>query len=147
MRCLEVKWAGDKYNLCFRDRLFEDMNGSKDGNDQLLRAFEESFQSQSFLPLLKEELKCKIQCRRLSKGEGEMKVQFEEQKVYQVKLIISINSMEKKNPQKTTCFGFFYNYFFYSCQNLSKSKAFWYHKKTQLQPTFLMGKFNQNSTK
>lgn len=73
------------------------MNGSKDGNDQLLRAFEESFQSQSFLPLLKEELKCKIQCRRLSKGEGEMKVQFEEQKVYQVKLVISINSMEKKN--------------------------------------------------
>lgn len=87
------------------------MNGSKDGNDQLLRAFQESFQSQSFLPLLKEELKCKIQCRRLSKGEGEMKVQFEEQKVYQVKLVISINSMEKK-PQKTTCFGFFYNYFF-----------------------------------
>lgn len=82
------------------------MNGSKDGNDQLLRAFEESFQSQSFLPLLKEELKCKIQCRRLSKGEGEMKVQFEEQKVYQVKLIISINFMEKKNQQKTTCFGF-----------------------------------------
>lgn len=73
------------------------MNGSKDGNDQLLRAFQESFQSQSFLPLLKEELKCKIQCRRLSKGEGEMKVQFEEQKVYQVKLVISINSMEK-NP-------------------------------------------------
>lgn len=72
------------------------MNGSKDGNDQLLRAFQESFQSQSFLPLLKEELKCKIQCRRLSKGEGEMKVQFEEQKVYQVKLVISINSMEKK---------------------------------------------------
>lgn len=69
------------------------MNGSKDGNDQLLRAFEESFQSQSFLPLLKEELKCKIQCRRLSKGEGEMKVQFEEQKVYQVKLV---NSMGKK---------------------------------------------------
>nr|XP_034313026.1 uncharacterized protein LOC117684540 isoform X2 [Crassostrea gigas] len=60
------------------------MNGSKDGNDQLLRAFQESFQSQSFLPLLKEELKCKIQCRRLSKGEGEMKVQFEEQKVYQL---------------------------------------------------------------
>lgn len=82
------------------------MNGSKDGNDQLLRAFEESFQSQSFLPLLKEELKCKIQCRRLSKGEGEMKVQFEEQKVYQVKLIISINFMEKKTQQKTTCFGF-----------------------------------------
>lgn len=82
------------------------MSGSKDGNDQLLRAFEESFQSQSFLPLLKEELKCKIQCRRLSKGEGEMKVQFEEQKVYQVKLIISINFMEKKNQQNATCFGF-----------------------------------------
>lgn len=76
------------------------MNGSKDGNDQLLRAFEESFQSQSFLPLLKEELKCKIQCRRLSKGEGEMKVQFEEQKVYQVKLVISINSMEKKTHRR-----------------------------------------------
>lgn len=76
------------------------MNGSKDGNDQLLRAFQESFQSQSFLPLLKEELKCKIQCRRLSKGEGEMKVQFEEQKVYQVKLVISINSMEKKNHRR-----------------------------------------------
>lgn len=76
------------------------MNGSKDGNDQLLRAFEESFQSQSFLPLLKEELKCKIQCRRLSKGEGEMKVQFEEQKVYQVKLVISINSMGKKTHRR-----------------------------------------------
>lgn len=76
------------------------MNGSKDGNDQLLRAFKESFQSQSFLPLLKEELKCKIQCRRLSKGEGEMKVQFEEQKVYQVKLVISINSMGKKTHRR-----------------------------------------------
>lgn len=84
------------------------MNGSKDGNDQLLRAFEESFQSQSFLPLLKEELKCKIQCRRLSKGEGEMKVQFEEQKVYQVKLVISINSMEKKTMRiEDNLFWFF----------------------------------------
>lgn len=138
MRCLEVKWAGDKYNLCFRDSLFEDMNGSKDGNDQLLRAFQESFQSQSFLPLLKEELKCKIQCRRLSKGEGEMKVQFEEQKVYQVKLVISINSMGKK-PQKTTCFGFFYNYFFYSCQNLNKSKAFWYYEKNTVATNFFNG--------
>lgn len=125
MRCLEVKWAGDKYNLCFRDRLFEDMNGSKDGNDQLLRAFEESFQSQSFLPLLKEELKCKIQCRRLSKGEGEMKVQFEEQKVYQVKLIISINYMKGKKPED----NLYYFGFFYACQNLNKSKAFWYYKK------------------
>lgn len=142
MRCLEVKWAGDKYNLCFRDRLFEDMNGSKDGNDQLLRAFEESFQSQSFLPLLKEELKCKIQCRRLSKGEGEMKVQFEEQKVYKVKLVI----WKKNKHRRQLVLVFFYNYFFYSCQNLNKSKAFWYYKKTQLQPTFLMGKFNQNST-
>lgn len=139
MRCLEVKWAGDKYNLCFRDRLFEDMNGSKDGNDQLLRAFQESFQSQSFLPLLKEELKCKIQCRRLSKGEGEMKVQFEEQKVYQVKLITSINFMEKKTQQKTTCFGFFYNYFFYSCQNLNKSKAFWYYEKNTVATNFFNG--------
>lgn len=89
------------------------MNGSKDGNDQLLRAFQESFQSQSFLPLLKEELKCKIQCRRLSKGEGEMKVQFEEQKVYQVKLIISINYMKGKKPEDNLYyFGFFYDYFF-----------------------------------
>lgn len=118
MRCLEVKWAGDKYNLCFRDRLFEDMNGSKDGNDQLLRAFEESFQSQSFLPLLKEELKCKIQCRRLSKGEGEMKVQFEEQKVYQVKLVISINSMEKKDIEDNLFWFFLWLFFLL----LSKSK-------------------------
>lgn len=96
MRCLEVKWAGDKYNLCFKGTLFEDMNGIQERNDQqLIRAFQESFQSKSFLPLLKEELKCKIQCRRLSNGEGEMKVQFEEQKVYQVKLLISINSMKK----------------------------------------------------
>lgn len=131
MRCLEVKWAGDKYNLCFRDRLFEDMNGSKDGNDQLLRAFEESFQSQSFLPLLKEELKCKIQCRRLSKGEGEMKVQFEEQKVYKVKLVIW-----KKNKHRRQLVLIFSIIIFYSRQNLNKSKAFWYYAKTQLQPSF-----------
>lgn len=61
------------------------MKDRQEGNDsQLMRAFEESFQSKSFLPLLKEELKCKIQCRRLSKGEEEMKVQFEEQKDYQL---------------------------------------------------------------
>lgn len=131
MRCLEVKWAGDKYNLCFRDRLFEDMNGSKDGNDQLLRAFQESFQSQSFLPLLKEELKCKIQCRRLSKGEGEMKVQFEEQKVYKVKLVIW-----KKNKHRRQLVLVFSIIIFYSRQNLNKSKAFWYYAKTQLQPSF-----------
>lgn len=103
------------------------MNGSKDGNDQLLRAFEESFQSQSFLPLLKEELKCKIQCRRLSKGEGEMKVQFEEQKVYKVKLVIW-----KKKKHRRQLVLVFSIIIFYSRQNLNKSKAFWYYAKTQL---------------
>lgn len=129
MRCLEVKWAGDKYNLCFKGTLFEDMNGIQERNDQqLIRAFQESFQSKSFLPLLKEELKCKIQCRRLSNGEGEMKVQFEEQKVYQVKLVISINSMKKKH--RTQLVLVFSLIFFTLIINLNKSKAFLHYAKT-----------------
>lgn len=59
----------------------------------------------------------------------------------------NIDQFMEKKPQKTTCFGFFYNYFFYSCQNLNKSKAFWYYKKNTVATNFLMGKFNQNSTK
>lgn len=129
MRCLEVKIAGDKYNLCFKGNLFEDMNGIQERNDQqLIRAFQESFQSKSFLPLLKEELKCKIQCRRLSNGEGEMKVQFEEQKVYQVKLVISINSMKKKH--RTQLVLVFSLIFFTLIINLNKSKAFLHYAKT-----------------
>lgn len=129
MRCLEVKWAGDKYNLCFKGTLFEDMNGIQERNDQqLIRAFQESFQSKSFLPLLKEELKCKIQCRRLSNGEGEMKVQFEEQKVYQVKLLISINSMKKKHRRQLVLV--FSLIFFTLIINLNKSKAFLHYAKT-----------------
>lgn len=53
-------------------------------DEELLKALKRSFSSRSFLPLLKEELKCKIQCRRLSEGEDEMKVQFQEKKEYQV---------------------------------------------------------------
>lgn len=129
MRCLEVKWAGDKYNLCFKGTLFEDMNGIQERNDQqLIRAFQESFQSKSFLPLLKEELKCKIQCRRVSNGEGEMKVQFEEQKVYQVKLLISINSMKKKHRRQLVLV--FSLIFFTLIINLNKSKAFLHYAKT-----------------
>lgn len=129
MRCLEVKWAGEKYNLCFKGNLFEDMNGIQERNDQqLIRAFQESFQSKSFLPLLKEELKCKIQCRRLSNGEGEMKVQFEEQKVYQVKLLISINSMKKKHRRQLVLV--FSLFFFTLIINLNKSKAFLHYAKT-----------------
>nr|XP_022318319.1 uncharacterized protein LOC111121359 [Crassostrea virginica]XP_022318320.1 uncharacterized protein LOC111121359 [Crassostrea virginica] len=53
-------------------------------DEELLKALKRSFSSRSFLPLLKEELKCKIQCRRLSEGEDEMKVQFQEKKEYQL---------------------------------------------------------------
>jgi hypothetical protein len=61
------------------------MGGLKSENDdELLNAYHESCKRRSCLPLLKEELKCKIQCRRLSRGEGEMKVEFEKQKEYKV---------------------------------------------------------------
>lgn len=55
-----------------------------ENDEELSKAYHESFKTRSCLPLLKEELKCKIQYRRLSRGEGEMKVEFEKQKEYKV---------------------------------------------------------------
>ncbi|XP_062616185.1 uncharacterized protein LOC134277906 [Saccostrea cucullata] len=59
-------------------------NLQKENDEKLSQAVYESYQTRSCLPLLKEELKCKIQCRRLSRGEDELKVRFEEQKVYKM---------------------------------------------------------------
>ncbi|XP_061182558.1 uncharacterized protein LOC133190893 [Saccostrea echinata] len=65
----------------------------KENDEELSQAVYESYQTKSCLPLLKEELKCKIQCRRLSRGEGELKVQFEEQKVYK----LTDDEVQKRN--------------------------------------------------
>lgn len=45
--------------------------------DDLLKTAKESVQIKSLLPLLKEELRSKIQSRRLSEGLEELKVDFE----------------------------------------------------------------------
>lgn len=43
-----------------------------DFEDRIHRAYEESIEQQTCLPLIKQELQCKIQCDRLSRGESEL---------------------------------------------------------------------------
>lgn len=53
---------------------------------QIQRAFSESVEKQSCLPLVKQELQCKIQFDRLSRGEPELVLEQEPAKVYEVNL-------------------------------------------------------------
>lgn len=66
-----------------------------DFEDRIHRAFEESIEQQTCLPLIKQELQCKIQCDRLSRGESELVLDEEPQKSYEVRLskLISMNSL------------------------------------------------------
>ncbi|XP_048763817.1 chromatin assembly factor 1 subunit A-like [Ostrea edulis] len=66
-----------------------------ENDEELSKAYHESFKTRSCLPLLKEELKCKIQYRRLSRGEGEMKVEFEKQKEYKM----TSEEVQKRNKR------------------------------------------------
>ena len=56
-----------------------------DFEDRIHRAVSESIEKQSYLPLVKQELQCKIQYERLSRGEPELILEEEQPKVYKVR--------------------------------------------------------------
>ena len=55
-----------------------------DFEDRIHQAYTESLEKQTVLPLIKQELQCKIQCNRLSRGEPELVLEEESPKVYEV---------------------------------------------------------------
>ena len=55
-----------------------------DFEDRIHQAYTESLEKQTVLPLIKQELQCKIQCNRLSRGEPELVLEDESPKVYEV---------------------------------------------------------------
>lgn len=57
-----------------------------DFEDRIHRAYEESIEQQTCLPLIKQELQCKIQCDRLSRGESELVLGEEPPKSFEVHL-------------------------------------------------------------
>lgn len=61
-----------------------DDDGIQIEDEGLTNAFIESNRRQSFLPLLKEELRMKIQVKRLSEGKDELQIKVEEPPVYEV---------------------------------------------------------------
>ncbi|XP_060583176.1 uncharacterized protein LOC132739478 [Ruditapes philippinarum] len=79
-----------------RKALHTEVPGSKSGHDRDIevdlenfetevgKAFEESVSEGSLMPLLKQELQCKIQVRRLSMGQSELVLEPEEPKVYKL---------------------------------------------------------------
>ena len=64
-------------------RLYEGTNFTPK-DDKIFEAVNEALNSGSLTPLIKEELKCSIQSRRLKEGKRELTVAFEEPKQYQV---------------------------------------------------------------
>ena len=58
--------------------------GNEDFDDRIYRALSESIETQSCLPLVKQELQCKIQYDRLSRGEPELILEEEPPKTYEV---------------------------------------------------------------
>ncbi|XP_060583174.1 uncharacterized protein LOC132739477 [Ruditapes philippinarum] len=79
-----------------RKTVHTEVPGSKSGHDKDIdvdlenfetevgKAFEESVSEGSLMPLLKQELQCKIQVRRLSMGQSELVLEPEEPKVYKL---------------------------------------------------------------
>jgi len=73
--------------LCYADEVAlksDDLASLKLGDEQLNLAVLECKNSRSMLPIIKEELRCKIQNRRLTEGQEELKVMFEEPKCCEV---------------------------------------------------------------
>ena len=61
--------------------------------ERIHRAFSESIEKQSYLPLIKQELQCKIQCDRLSRGEPELVLEEERPKVFEVNAVRDIHNV------------------------------------------------------
>lgn len=59
-------------------------SSTSDSEDEINKAYEESVKGESILPILKQELRFKIQSRRLSEGQGELKPEKSEPKVYEL---------------------------------------------------------------
>ncbi|XP_052069068.1 reticulocyte-binding protein homolog 2a-like [Mytilus californianus] len=57
---------------------------SSDSDEDLSKAYDQSVKEDSLLPILKQELRLKIQTRRLSEGQGELLPEREEPKVYEL---------------------------------------------------------------
>ena len=74
-----------------------DSFGKEDFEDRIYRAYSESIQTQSCLPLVKQELQCKIQYDRLSRGEPELILEEEPPKTYEVNA-----QMEKRTCTSVT---------------------------------------------
>ena len=55
-----------------------------DFEDRIHQAYTESLEKQTVLPLIKQELQCKIQCNRLSRGEPELVLEEESPKIFEV---------------------------------------------------------------
>ncbi|XP_041355214.1 uncharacterized protein LOC121372761 [Gigantopelta aegis] len=69
-----------------------------DIDDELLFAHEESQRSGSIIPLLKQELKCKIQSRRLTEGKEELSLTESTSSIQSTKL--SAEEMERKRRRR-----------------------------------------------
>lgn len=57
---------------------------SSDSDEDISKAYDQSVKEDSLLPILKQELRLKIQTRRLSEGQGELLPEIEEPKVYEL---------------------------------------------------------------
>ena len=57
----------------------------EDFDDRIYRAVSESIETQSYLPMVKQELQYKIQYDRLTRGESELILEEEPPKNYQVR--------------------------------------------------------------
>lgn len=55
-----------------------------DSEEEIINAFEESIKEESILPILKQELRLKIQTRRLGEGQEELHPEKPEPRVYEV---------------------------------------------------------------
>lgn len=57
-----------------------------DSDEELNKAYDQCVKEDSLLPILKQELRLKIQTRRLSEGQGELLPERAEPKVYEVSI-------------------------------------------------------------
>lgn len=62
----------------------ENLSETSSSNDEVSKAYDKSVQEESLLPILKQELRLKIQTRRLSEGQGEIVPEEKSAIVYEV---------------------------------------------------------------
>ena len=79
------------------DTTFETF-GEEDFEDRIHRAFSESLETQSYLPLVKQELQYKIQYERLTRGEPELILEEEPPKNYEVRYEYKCSQINKHFP-------------------------------------------------